>query len=526
VFVPASRTLITLLFALLIAAPLLGASRLGPHWLRTHHERNLDIGAQVAVDPAGNVFYLWRAANSWLVKYDPAGNLLWEQTLTNNRVRLLAADQFGNAYVGGDINVTNSFGRGRDLYLAKIDGQTHEHLWERNETDPAGKDFSLSKLLVDPSGHLVIHSYLIPKITSSPSPPQTTDTYVAKYNSVTGSRHWQETLRAVSNNWRDTTPIAIAPNGDVAVAGSINTNFFIAKLNRTSGAPVWTNTQNGFSTSNPVYVTDVDVDSAGVVSIIGGDTDRGFAERMHFARFNATTGARLWNRTRTGATNWNSYIGPAAGIHILTTTNNQIVTASIEGQPNSQSPQILIATYSATNRAILWEKRFGIPSPKTFGCDEEPVALNLDVNGNLLLAMRTPNYSTNITEFSSTLNININSGALLSETLHPYHYVYSMAAEKDLVFVSGSYKPDPALAQFDAYLLALGKVPEITVARQADGSYLFQWPSEFAGWSLQSSALPFGSLLTNWTELPGSRTTNEFKLLTPSEPGRIYQLTR
>lgn len=520
----ASRIFAFLLF-LFVAPSLHAAFKPGQHWLRIHDERALDTGLQVAFDPAGNVFHLWRSATSSLAKYDPVGNILWEQKLTNNRVRCLAIDRAGNAFVGGEITVTNTQGTRRDLYLAKIDGQTHEHRWQVTYTDPEGKEFNLVKIVIDPNGHPVTHSYLTPSSSSPPSASKLTDTFIARYDSTNRAQHWNYRYYGLSNNWSGLDPIAVGDNGDVAFGGSLNTNFFAAKLRASDGFPLWSAREGATTTSNSVYVTDVDIDSSGIVSIIGGEIERDLSKRMRFARFNATTGARLWQRTRTGPTNWNGYIEPIGGMHILSTTNNRIVTVSIEDQI-SQAAQVLIATYSATNRALLWEKRFGINSPRTFGCDEDTVGLAFDAKGNLLLAMWTPYYSTTRLDYSATLNIDINSGELLWELLHPGHAVTSMASRNDIFALSGTIIVDPTIRNLDAFAVAFGKVPELITTRQTDGAYLLRWADDYSGWALRSALLPLSSSPPQWTELAGSRNTNEFKLTNPSEPGRIYQLTR
>ena len=313
-------------------------------------------------------------------------------------------------------------------------------------------------------------------------------------------------------------------NGEVAVAGSLNTNnFYVAMLDGSDGSTLWTNSMKGVDPTARVYVSDIGIDSAGVVSIIGGDRDVDVM-RMQFSRFDAATGALLWKRSRSGATNIDRTIGDAAGVQILC-TDSQIVTASVEAQRYHESPQILIATYSAEAGGLQWEKRFGISSPAPYGIVEQATELSLDAKGNLLLAMRSNVYLTN-RSYSAVLNIDISTGELLWESLHPFHYVYSMASHGDFFVLSGNYYTADRTVGGVTFVGAYGKVPELITTRQTDGAYVLRWSEDYSGWALRSTTLPLSNSPLDWTELSASRNTNEFRISAPPGPGRLYQLAR
>ena len=156
---------------------------------------------------------------------------------------------------------------------------------------------------------------------------------------------------------------------------------------------------------------------------------------------------------------------------------------------------------------------------------EQATELSLDAKGNLLLAMRSNVYLTN-RFFSAVLNIDIATGQVLWESLHPFLYVYSMASHADSFIISGHYHtPDQSVAG-GTFVGAYGKVPELITTRQTDGAYVLRWSEDYSGWALRSTPLPLSNSPFDWTELSASRNTNEFRINAPPGPGRLYQLAR
>ncbi|MEI6575196.1 MAG: hypothetical protein WCO63_03365 [Bacteroidota bacterium] len=194
-----------------------------------------DFGLAVACDPQGNVCmsgyfkspsivfgtftlnnYSTPYGNSFLVKYDESGNVLWAKTATNtnssNSMNYIWVDNVGNIYgkghfqdtkvTYGSVSVFNTSAPNQDIYLFKFDGSGNV-IWGKS-AGSADHDYGLS-LTVDPAGNSFIGGYFKSNSisfgsfslsnTSAPS----LDLFLVKYNS-SGSVMWVKGASGSSNN--------------------------------------------------------------------------------------------------------------------------------------------------------------------------------------------------------------------------------------------------------------------------------------------------------------------------------------
>ena len=128
-------------------------------WSRTldNGDGQLDSAYQIAIDPDGNAILAgYTEPNPYLVKYSPTGDLLWEDEhvgfSTNDEWRRVETDAAGNIYVLGEISPP---GEPNHLWTAKYD-PAGNLLWEDNYTGSASTSCYAGGLAIMPDGGAVI----------------------------------------------------------------------------------------------------------------------------------------------------------------------------------------------------------------------------------------------------------------------------------------------------------------------------------------------------------------------------------
>ena len=184
-------------------------------WNETWGGADADSGRGVAVDGSGNAYIAGRTGSfgagfgdAFLVKYDPSGNLLWNETWGGAAYDYgngVAVDGSGNAYVAG---FTDSFGAGGyDAFLVKYD-PSGNLLW--NETwGGAAYDYG-NGVAVDGSGNAYVAGY------TDSFGASFDDAFLVKYD-PSGNLLWNETWGGAAYDYGN--GVAVDGSGNAYVAG-------------------------------------------------------------------------------------------------------------------------------------------------------------------------------------------------------------------------------------------------------------------------------------------------------------------
>ncbi|MEZ4772605.1 MAG: SBBP repeat-containing protein [Bacteroidia bacterium] len=209
-------------------------------WAKALPGGTADRGQDIATDRWGNVYLtgafgssltlggqtLWANGfdDVFLVKLDPAGNVIWARTLGTqgyDEGRGVGVDTFGNVYIAGSLDLEMAF-------IAKYDSAGNLK-WQ--QSPPANGTVRCYDLAVDPVGNTwITGNYLSSGLTFGPDILPATNgnggVFIAKYDSA-GNARWGRSAdgTAIDKGWA----IAAGPKGDVYVAGDytgISLTFF------------------------------------------------------------------------------------------------------------------------------------------------------------------------------------------------------------------------------------------------------------------------------------------------------------
>ena len=184
-------------------------------WQRTLSGTADDEGAFVTVDSSDNVYIVGRTfsqgvgtASCLIAKYDTAGAIQWQRTLGGTVVDYgngVATDSSGNVYMAAE-SASQASGYWQSLLVKYNSAGTIQ--WQRS-LNANSDDFGKS-VAIDSSGSVYLLGYTI----------GTTGSYellIAKYNSA-GTIQWQKTLAGASNEFLYS--LAVDSNDNIYAAGA------------------------------------------------------------------------------------------------------------------------------------------------------------------------------------------------------------------------------------------------------------------------------------------------------------------
>ncbi|MDM0115177.1 SBBP repeat-containing protein [Variovorax sp. J22R133] len=291
----------------------------------------------VATDSAGNIYGVGDTVGALpgntsaggrdiiVVKYDPAGNPLWQRQFgsdaNNDSGNAIAVDASGSAFVVG-----NSGGQlpgqapnqGLDFYIAKLDTNGNL-LWIRQSGTSSGTSDSANGVTLDAAGNAYMTGRVGHNYGSSPRRNLNTDAYVAKYD-TSGNQVWFS--RVAGEHHDEGFAIAAAADGNsIYLTGQTNSNFdlpgypsldflccghddaFVVRLDG-NGAIQWATNLSSVTQPGPTYFRDetrgITTNATGsavfvtgfTLGVMPGDTSRG-AQDIFVARYEPT-GTRVW----------------------------------------------------------------------------------------------------------------------------------------------------------------------------------------------------------------------------------------
>jgi len=172
----------------------------------------------IAVDGSGNVYVTGYSGGSGTsldyatIKYDPAGNQLWEKRYNGpgnsaDWAYAIAVDGSGNVYVTG-----YSYGSGTSLDYATIKyDPAGNQLWEKRYNGPGNSDDWTYAIAVDGSGNVYVTGYSWGSGTSL-------DYATIKYD-PSGNQLWEKRYNGPGNYDDNARAIAVDGSGNVYVTG-------------------------------------------------------------------------------------------------------------------------------------------------------------------------------------------------------------------------------------------------------------------------------------------------------------------
>ncbi len=245
-------------------------------WARNWGGNRGDEGWGVAADASGNIYVTGTTSiipvgsTLFLLKFNSAGSLLWQSTLSGvNSGYDVAVDPSNdsNIYVTGDF-YNSSSGGGFDAILLKFESSGNL-LWQRTWGDNA-TDYQGTGVAIDASGSIYV--------TGPGSTAEHSNLFLVKFNS-TGSLLWWEALSGILQSGvtagysprlaLDSSSSSVYVSGSVSRSGS--DDALLMKAN-SSGSLLWQRTWGG---PNDDFASDVATDASGNVLESGGTSSAG-----------------------------------------------------------------------------------------------------------------------------------------------------------------------------------------------------------------------------------------------------------
>ncbi|MDH4453353.1 MAG: autotransporter-associated beta strand repeat-containing protein [Verrucomicrobiota bacterium] len=271
----------------------------------------------------------------------------------------IALQLSGNDAVAGFVAGYTSTGTGKDLYLAKYHSNGTKR-WTR--ISGTSGDDEARAVVVDGNGDVVVAGY----ITGANGQ----DVFVAKYNGGSGGAPiWSYSYNGAGNGNDVGVSLALQGLTNVVVGGyavgaGTSNDFFAAKLDLTTGAAVWTSTQNRTTTTSDVPARVV-VGTDGSVVLAGITNSDAWTVKLA-----ASNGTKVWEQRYNFANKPDAVRGLA-----LDGANNVIIAAYSQGN----NYDMYTAKYAALDGSLIWGQRYN----SSFNSSDAPWDMALDEDANV-----------------------------------------------------------------------------------------------------------------------------------------------
>jgi hypothetical protein len=242
-------------------------------------------GSGVVTDSLGNIYVCGSYTNGvdsnvLLIKYDTAGNIVWQKIVANANGFGIAMDSTGNLYATG---FTSAATGSWDAITMKFDSVGNV-LWQKaiggTSTDDA------YGVAVDSTGNIYV-------VGDSDRSEMFINVLLVKYD-TNGNLVWQRTLGGGGNDYGSGIAIDRLGNvyvvGDTDSAGGLNGNILIAKYNP-AGTVTWQRTLSTAQWDAGIAIT---TDVSNNLYITGYMNDTGSGAGFFTAKYN-TSGALQWS---------------------------------------------------------------------------------------------------------------------------------------------------------------------------------------------------------------------------------------
>ncbi len=193
---------------------------------------------------------------------------------------------------------------------------------------------------------------------------------------------WTNRYAGPANGFDAPNTLAVAPNGDVVVAGAVATSVvtadnFVTIRYSSAGTALWTNYYNGPG-NHQDFVNAVAVDAGGNVVVTGGSRSTSSSGTEDYATIRySSSGVPLWTNRYAGDGNGND-----RPVSVVTdSSSNVVVTGSAQRTASVDSVDIVTIKYSAAGTA-LWTNTYNGPGNSS----DEAYAMALDAGDNVFVA--------------------------------------------------------------------------------------------------------------------------------------------
>lgn len=309
----------------------------------------------------------------WSARYDDPDNDLDAGMCVavdgNNEVIVSGYSSLYSAAAGQNTN---------DVYTIKYRSTGEPELWNDTYDGPAHNDDRSTAVstAVDGSNSIIVVGY-------GRNLAFDDDIYVIKYL-PDGTRAWvAEPFNGGGNDYP--SAVVIDPSNSIYVTGfthnGTNYDFFTRKYD-SAGNIVWTDIFPPAGGNGNDVAKSLALDSSGNLYVAGSVVNAFGNEDFYTIKYNAATGARLWERFFDGAASGNDQ---ALAVSIDPIDGNSVVSGTtLTGAGNNDYHVI---RYDADGN-VVWQKTLQRPAN-----DDYVVAMGMDLSGNICVAGNTHNGS-------------------------------------------------------------------------------------------------------------------------------------
>jgi Beta-propeller repeat len=317
----------------------------------------------VATDSGGNVFATGGTYSGgptlpdvFVQKLGPAGNVLWTQTfgtISSDQPNGLVTDSAGNVYVSGRLESGLS---NQDAFLAKYNASGTQQWLRRFGT--AGSDY-VASVKLDPTGNPVVVGGCGNGL--APGGGGGADPFARKYD-ANGNVLWTRQWGTNQSDHSDALAIDNAANifitgqTEADIDGSGNPNFerrgFVSRL-APDGTIAWTKM---YDFGDDAGLTGIELDAAGDPFLAGWALHGLTNDDFLLAQLNPSNGGIVWSQQLAGVAATDEFFSGLA----VDATGTKLwaagyTTGSFNGAPNANT--------NATEDAVL--AQFSVPEPST-----------------------------------------------------------------------------------------------------------------------------------------------------------------
>jgi len=255
--------------------------------------------------------------------------------------KAMAVDSTGNTIVAG---YTNSGGMNNDYYVAKFKADGTGLAWPAVTYDKAGGDDTATAVAVDGNGDIIVTGYAWNGSNY--------DVHTIKYSGVDGALLWQHTFAGAAGGGDVATAITVDAANNIYVAGysantSGNDDFLIIKYPAAGSTPTWTEIYDDATYHNHDRITAIAAGGDGIA--VTGYSSKGGADFDILTRkygFDKSF-IREWRKSSAGSLD-------DRGVAVrLDGSGDVVVTGSLS---NGANTDIWTARYNASSGATIWEK--------------------------------------------------------------------------------------------------------------------------------------------------------------------------
>ena len=264
-------------------------------WTQYFSERSNIANVPSAIDAGNNVYqtgYTYSTAsnqNATTIKYDAVGTFQFSISYDNggqDNSKAIILDASGNFYITGE---SDGVGTGRDIFTAKYTA-LGMLVWVKRFNGVANANDVGNAITLDPSGNVFITGYTTNSLGNRD--------YVSIGYSAGGTQLFAVTFAGAGNG--NDEAIAIAYNSSrlyitgTSVNASGNSDLVTLRLNPTTGATVWSKSENGTANSNDVaYALIADGND---VLIVGSISNTTTGNDYITVKYNGNNGNTLFNK--------------------------------------------------------------------------------------------------------------------------------------------------------------------------------------------------------------------------------------